>query len=106
MAHREYQDSEGVSWQVWDVIPHSVERRRLRERRAGPRDAGERRQRHEVRLRPSDGEAAGWLVFESHEQKRRLRPIPPGWHKASPTELESMCARADRASRPSPRLIE
>ena len=106
MAHREFHDSTGVAWQAWEVIPQSVERRKLRERRAVPREAGERRRRHEVRLRPSDGDTDGWIVFESHDQKKRLRPIPQDWHMASVTELESMCARAERASRPSRRLIE
>ena len=106
MAHREYVDSEGVAWQVWEVIPQSVERRKLRERRIAPRDANDRRQRHEARLRLSDGEVDGWLVFECHDQKKRLRPIPKDWHRASVTELESICARAERASRPSRRLVE
>ena len=106
MAHREYRDSEGVAWEVWEVIPQSSERRKLRERRFAPRDALDRRKRHEARLRLSNGESDGWIVFESHGLKKRLRPIPLDWHKASETELESMCARADRATRTSPRLIE
>ena len=106
MAHREYLDSHGVSWQVWEVIPQSVERRRLRERRATPRDAHDRRLRHEVRLRTAVAGMDGWLVFESRDQKKRLRPIPPSWHLASLVELESMCARADAAARVSRRLIE
>ena len=106
MAHREFVDSEGVAWQVWEVIPQSVERRKLRERRVAPRDVNDRRQRHEARLRLSDGEVDGWVAFESSSEKKRLRPIPPDWHKASDTELESMCARAERASRPTRRLIE
>jgi hypothetical protein len=105
MAHRDYTDSEGVSWQVWEVIPQSVERRKLRERRVADRDELDRRKRHEVRLRPADG-ADGWLVFESFDMKKRLRPIPKDWYKASPVELESMCARAQRAARTSRRLIE
>ena len=106
MAHREYRDSEGVAWQVWEVIPQSSERRKLRERRMAPRDALERRKRHEARLRLSNGESDGWIVFESHDQKKRLRPIPKDWNNASVTELESMCVRAERASRPSRRLVE
>ncbi len=105
MAHRDYTDSEGISWQVWEVIPQSVERRNLRERRVADRDQFDRRKRHEVRLRPSDG-ADGWLVFESPGIKKRLRPIPKDWYLASPVELESMCARAERAARTSRRLIE
>ena len=106
MAHREYRDSEGVAWQAWEVIPQSAERRKLRERRVAPRDALDRRKRHEARLRLSSGEIDGWIVFESRDLKKRLRPIPRDWHKASETELESMCARAARAPRTSPRLIE
>ncbi|MEP6990879.1 MAG: hypothetical protein ABJA80_08130 [bacterium] len=106
MAHREFVASNGVAWQVWEVIPQSVDRRRLRERRIAPRDEQDRRKRHEARLRPSDGDTDGWLVFESYDQKRRLRPIPRQWARASDEELESMCARAARASRPSRRLIE
>ena len=106
MAVRDYTDSDGVSWQVWEVIPQSVERRKLRERRIAPRDEHERRKRHEVRLRPAEGDVDGWLVFESFDVKKRLRPIPRDWHKASEVELESMCARAERAARKSRRLIE
>ena len=106
MAHREFDDSEGVHWQVWEVIPQSVERRALRERRLSPRAAHERRKRHEVRLRVGNGTVPGWLVFESDRVKRRLRPIPHAWFDSSDTELESMCARAELAARRTPRLIE
>ncbi len=106
MAHREYVDSQRMNWMVWEVIPTSEERRTLRERRVAPRDNQDRRKRHEARLRPSEGESGGWLVFESVAGKKRLRPIPRDWHMASPAELESMCARAERASRASRRLVE
>ena len=106
MAHREFDDSHAVHWQVWEVIPQSVERRALRERRIAFRDARERRKRHEVRLRVSNGAVPGWLVFESDHMKRRLRPIPHAWFEASDIELESMCSHAERAARRTPRLIE
>lgn len=106
MAHREYVDSRRVAWMVWEVIPTSSERRKLRERRVAPRDVNDRRKRHEARLRLSNGETDGWLVFESPTGKKRLRPIPKDWHLASVEELESMCARAERASRSSQRLVE
>jgi len=106
MAVRDYTDSDGISWQVWEVIPQSVERRKLRERRVANRDELNRRKRHEVRLRPAGGDVDGWLVFESFDVKKRLRPIPKDWYLASPVELESMCARAERAARTSRRLIE
>jgi hypothetical protein len=106
MAVRDYTDSDGVSWQVWEVIPQSVERRKLRERRVADRDVFDRRKRHEVRLRLAGGDVDGWLAFESFDMKKRLRPIPKDWYLASPVELESMCARAERAPRTSRRLIE
>ncbi|MEO8335428.1 MAG: hypothetical protein ABI664_10670 [bacterium] len=106
MAHRDYTDSDGVPWQVWEVIPQSVERRKLRERRVAARDEFDRRRRDEARLRLAGLDVDGWLVFESFDAKKRLRPIPQDWSKASEVELESMCARAEFAARTSRRLIE
>lgn len=106
MAHREYRDSHGLEWQVWEVIPHAAERRKARILGSVPRRGPERRVRNEVRLSSHIAESDRWLVFESRDQKRRLRPVPADWHLASADELESMCARADHALRPTPRLIE
>lgn len=108
MAHREFIDSDGVRWEVWEVIPQSVDRRKLRERRAVARDSADRRQRsrHEQRLRTAHGSAEGWLVFESYQHKRRLRPIPDGWDRADEVELTALCRRAKRASGVPRRLIE
>jgi hypothetical protein len=105
MAYREYTDAHRVGWRVWEVIPRSIERRRLRDRRLGARGV-ERRKRHEPGLTLSNGSVEGWLVFECPSEKRRLRPIPVGWFARSDDELAVMCERAERASRPTPRLIE
>jgi hypothetical protein len=105
MAYREYIDSERVSWRVWEVIPQSVERRRLRRRRVVER-GGDRRHRHETRLALSNGDAGGWLVFESAVEKRRLRPIPVGWFETPDDALATLGVRAAPAGRPSRRLIE
>jgi hypothetical protein len=105
MAYREYVDSERVCWRVWEVIPQSVERRRLRHRRVVER-GGDRRHRHETRLALSNGDAGGWLVFESATEKRRLRPIPVGWFETPDDALATLGMRAVPAGRPSRRLIE
>jgi hypothetical protein len=46
---------------------------------------------------------AGWLVFESIGEKRRLGPIPSNWQSLPPRELEQLCERAETASRRSRR---
>jgi hypothetical protein len=105
MAYREYTDSERVFWRVWEVIPQSVERRRLRDRRLAER-GDDRRHHHETRLALSNGDANGWLVFESATEKRRLRPIPAGWFDTPDDALASLGTHAAAAGRPSRRLIE
>jgi hypothetical protein len=106
MAHREFIDERGVQWQAWEVIPTSVERRSSGERRFGARGQRDRRRRSEPRIRMNDGLAAGWLVFESSHEKRRLRPIPEGWAQRTDHELEQLCDAAESAPRTTPRLIE
>ena len=106
MAFREFVDTLGTEWHVWEVVPQSVERRRQPERRTVVRSAKDRRTRRQARVGMSEADARGWLVFESRTLKKRLRPTPLDWDRASVTELESMCARAERASRRTQRLIE
>jgi hypothetical protein len=105
MAYREYTDSEHVFWRVWEVIPQSIERRRLLDRRLIGRPP-ERRHRRETRLLLSNGAAQGWLVFESATERRRLRPIPVDWFETSDEALAALGVRATPAGRPSRRLIE
>jgi hypothetical protein len=80
LAHRAFRDERGQEWQVWDVYPTS--------------DAAVK---PELR--------GGWLAFESHDEKRRLAPIPPGWETASEAELLALLARATLRDKPR-RLIE
>lgn len=102
MALREFVDSTGRPWRVWDVRPaKSQDDRRLQERRnpeplllyRGPeRRAKERRIRNEYRrILP----LKEWLVFESGEEKRRLVPVPGHWDHKSDSELEELarCAQ-------------
>jgi len=101
MALREFTDSRGTAWTVWDVPPHRVYARPRSgvERRvtATPSPTPERRVNPD-RRRPlmHPHLQAGWICFTSEVEKRRLYPPPPGWHQASDAELEALCARAER----------
>ena len=97
MAHREFVDA-GVQWQAWDVMPSAPERRNAGERRAVLRDPGERRNRHEPRIR-LDGYETGWLVFESANEKRRIHPIPPDWAQQTDEKLIALCRTAQTVPR-------
>lgn len=104
MALRSFRGSDGVLWQVWSVIPgfrESGERRRGYDRRSPDpvlRYTGPERRTHPDRRRTAlflaSTLAAGWLVFESPSERRRLSPIPPGWDACSDAQLERWCERA------------
>ena len=100
MALRDFTDSNGVDWTVWDIPPARAYQptraegpdRRVRaiagfspERRVG---ADRRRRKVPEQL------LHGWVCFESTGEKRRLVPPPPGWDRASEAELEALCAQA------------
>jgi hypothetical protein len=95
MPQRQFIDSEGQAWTVWDVVPSRV---------AQELDAAWLA-RHEpentegapaVRPRASlpDRFAGGWLCFERAGEKRRLAPVPSGWHRLTSLELEALRNRA------------
>lgn len=77
MATRSFTGPDGTSWQVWDVVPgqHS--------------DWPEQARKH-----LPEALGAGWLVFESAGEKRRLNPIPPGWDEESEQGLWRHCVLA------------
>lgn len=105
MPYRRFTDSQGILWRVWDVVPSRVDRRiaarRVRvhkilhtDRRALPT---RRLDLAQARLFFPPGEH-GWLCFESHAGKRRLRPIPPGWVVEDDAGLERLCETAARGA--------
>jgi hypothetical protein len=86
MALREFSDSAGRQWRVWDVTADAIH----------PATRGEDYMRDYL---------AGWLAFESADglAKCRLTPIPEGWTTASVEQLEKWLhaaetVRGDRGS--------
>jgi hypothetical protein len=100
MAHKTFVDADGVTWQVWEVHPTTIERR-LGDRRttAGPfagaeRRRGERRSQDERRIFLGPELSQGWLAFHSARERRRYAPIPEGWTTMTAAELSALCNRA------------
>lgn len=131
---RTFTGTDGRQWTVIEIVPRFAERR-LNERRhpseGGPSakplttpgkdpashvgDAAsraperrwlERRRVREVRGPVTKGFEHGWLAFESANEKRRLAPVPPGWHQYAEETLRTLCQRALHAQRWRRRLIE
>lgn len=76
---RGFIDSTGVEWRVWEVLPSKTEN--------GVHAFS-------ISSLATTAFADGWLCFESHEEKRRLAPIPAGWESRDPRLLEELCAEA------------
>jgi hypothetical protein len=85
MALREFSDSQGRRWRVWDIRPDQLH---------GATRAEDYLQNM----------IHGWLAFEpaGGGEKRRLSPIPPNWEKAPEEELEAMLERAIRTQLETP----
>ena len=85
MPVREFTDSRGVEWRVWDVTPAHLH----------PITLGE-----DYMADFQDG----WLAFEAGPEKRRLEaPYPKNWMTAPLGELEELCRRASVVIRRRPR---
>ena len=109
MSYRTFVDRDGAYWQVWDSQPTKMERRvtgadRRRhkshawhglERRTGT----DRRMTSQRRITLSEGYGAGWLTFESLNEKRRLTPIPNRWEDLPHPELRTLCEKAKRIAK-------
>jgi hypothetical protein len=104
MAHREFIDTHGIRWEVWDVHPTHVERRRqeLTSRPDGPErrhvDGGPR-----MEVRPEFSN--GWLAFQCRGERRRLAPVPAQWSQLDDDALSALCERATPIGSPR-RLLE
>ena len=84
MGYREFIDSLGMMWKVWNTTPL-----------AGAVLQGEMKD--------------GWLTFESMESRLcRLAPVPTNWEQLSTEQLEQLCAQASevrRATTASPTFV-
>lgn len=100
-SSRTFVDDDGVVWQVWEVRPSLLERRRMRERRAAPRPQGERRRSNAPRTLIAVKEELrdGWLAFRSATEHRRRAPIPERWTEMDDQELRELLAGAMRFER-------
>jgi hypothetical protein len=103
MPYRTFQDSSGVEWQVWDVVPRLTERRLVEaDRRVditpiafADRRRDERRLSNNHRTVLRGAYAHGWLCFDNGEDKKRLSPIPPNWTACDEHSLEAYLRAAD-----------
>ncbi|MDQ3950469.1 MAG: hypothetical protein M3282_08980 [Gemmatimonadota bacterium] len=79
MAVREFTDTGGREWRVWDVMPESIHPQTKTEDYL------------------ADMYRTGWLVFETkaEDEKRRLADIPRGWSELSGRGLETLLERAE-----------
>lgn len=89
MAHREFRDEDGRSWQVWDVIPTlSLARAADEDAQGPPGDGPERRRSSRAATSSVATEMRhGWLAFQCPDEARRLAPIPAGWADLTDGEL-------------------
>lgn len=80
MALREFTDSTGRRWRVWDIRPEQMH-------------AATRAEDHLQNV------LNGWLAFEpaTGGEKRRLAPIPSNWDGATEAELDAMLQHAEFA---------
>jgi hypothetical protein len=94
MSYRRFSDSEGRTWEAWEVHPSAVERRLNTERRVTPREELDRRRQREFRLVIPRELRQGWLALQAPSEKLRVSPIPDGWMHLSDDELAALVARA------------
>ena len=94
MNYRRFTDSDGRTWEAWEVDPWAVERRLADERRAVPRDSLDRRRSDQFRLMIPSELRDGWLAFQGLTSKVRLAPIPEGWMLLSDEQLGRLVARS------------
>jgi hypothetical protein len=92
MGHRQFSDSTGAAWEVWDVQPAPVVQPPPVDR--PPTFDGRLAQTFWDTPRLDGPLAKGWLCFQSGTVKRRLAPIPDGWQELDGVQLAELCALA------------
>lgn len=81
---RDFTDSTGVEWRVWEVFPS----------KGSDESTADALSRSSLK---DTSFANGWLCFESSSEKRRLAPIPIGWELLEPMALEQLREQATLA---------
>lgn len=94
MSYRRFTDSEGQTWEAWEVHPATVERRLTDDRRSVGRESLDRRRHHDFRLVIPRELRRGWLALQASTERLRLAPIPDGWIHLTDAELEVLVSRA------------
>ena len=106
MTFRRFVDRDGTDWEVWEVVPAAVDRRRRERRVTGERRRSARANANDRRLltrrvgasgnymRVTPGFERGWLCFSAGTDIRRLAPIPSDWDNAGSQELENWVKQA------------
>ena len=89
MPYREFQDPEGLVWNVWDVVPTLMDGLFETDSRE-PRAPQPRASHAPVEQSLSHG----WLCFQHGEQKRRLAPIPDDWDQLPVQNLQTLLSAA------------
>jgi hypothetical protein len=80
MPIRQFEDADGVGWQVWATTPTRGN------------------------VRPQF--ASGWLAFESQDERRRLAPVPESWAEADDGALRELLAQAVVVARDSSAMLK
>ena len=101
MAYRKFSDEHGQVWEVWEILPTALERRRASAAHSGP----ERRHRHEKRLVVPERLQGGWLAFQSSQERRRLVPATAGWSAMTDEELRQLLRQTSAVGK-ARRLVE
>lgn len=95
MARRQFRDSNGTQWNVWDVIPDDALGASMYDRRGRTRPASA----EGVAPIPLDPALArGWLCFQAGDERRRFAPIPVKWDELPDGVLRVMLDIASRVS--------
>lgn len=104
MAYRQFTDSTGAEWTVYDVVPRADERRGVNRRQGEPPAEVEERRGEDRRLTVGGMRPVrltqGWLCFEKQGERRRLQPIPVNWHLLPDVDLGQLIEQARLAPQP------
>jgi hypothetical protein len=100
MPHRQFVDADGLQWEVWEVQPMLIERRRIPDRRRAPRAEPDRRSPWTNRPTLPRMMRHGWLAFQCVFERRRVTPFPDDWMELDDPALRTLLRQARATSLP------